>query len=122
MSRLDPLGIRKTLGRKEWLAPTPWGPQGWKFVRIGGGSVIVSVSEFPGNTLEWIHASIAYPDRTPTYDDLVLLHQAVFRDGYAYQVFAPAAKHVNIHVNALHLYGRFDGEPALPDFAPFGSI
>lgn len=33
-----------------------------------------------------------------------------------YQVFAPPSDHVNIHNYALHLFGRLNGKPALPDF------
>ncbi|TQK29408.1 hypothetical protein [Arthrobacter sp. SLBN-53] len=58
----------------------------------------------------------------PTYDELGRLHRAAFGDGYAYQVFAPAAQHVNIHQNALHLWGRADGPPCLPEFGLFGTI
>jgi hypothetical protein len=52
----------------------------------------------------------------PDYADLKLLHTAVFADGWAYQVFAPPVKHVNIHEHVLHLFGRLDGSPVLPDF------
>jgi len=65
---------------------------------------------------DWVHASIASTDQLPTYADLKLLHHAVFGDGWAYQVFAPPDDHVNIHEYALHIFGRLDGKPALPDF------
>lgn len=59
----------------------------------------------------------------PTYDDLVMLHRAVFGlDSYAYQVFAPQRQHVNIHNFALHLWGRADGRAVLPEFGLQGSI
>lgn len=65
---------------------------------------------------DWIHASISRPDRMPDYTDLQLLHKAVFGDGWAYQVFAPPAEHVNHYETCLHLFGRVDGAAALPDF------
>ena len=115
-----PLEIRRVLGRKEWGPPRPFGPDGWAFRRFGGpGSIIVTRGDFDG--AEWIHASIAR-DRMPTYDDLALLHRAAFGDGYAFQVFAPADHHVNIHEHALHLWGRADGASPLPDFAWAGTI
>ena len=49
------------------------------------------------------------------------MHRAVF-PGYAYQVFAPPESHVNIHGNALHLWGRADGKPILPEFGDMGTI
>jgi hypothetical protein len=86
-----------------------------------GRSVVVSAADFDGAL--WIHASIASPDETPSYDDLCQLYRAVWGGtGYAYQCFVPPAEHVNIHQDALHLWGRADGARVLPNFAPFGSI
>ena len=119
---LDPLRIRRQLGRHAYAVPEPFGPAGWLLHSRGRpGSVIVSEFEWDDGT-EWIHASIAWRESMPTYDDLTLLHRAVFRDGYAYQVFAPSASHVNIHDHALHLWGRADGRAVLPDFGRGGSI
>lgn len=78
------------------------------------GSVILTCSPAEGD--DWVHASVAWRDRMPSYADLKWLHAAVFEDGWAYQVFAPPSDHVNIHEHALHLFGRLDGKPALPDF------
>lgn len=112
---LNALAIRRSLGRQLWGPPTPFGPDGWRFIRAEQtGSIIITCAEHDGD--EWIHASIAYPTHMPRYEDLKLLHQAVFGDGWAYQVFAPPTDHVNIHEHALHLFGRLDGKPALPDF------
>lgn len=109
----------------------PHGPAGFKFVlnRFGDshpsqaphGSVIVSQAEHDG--VEWIHASLAWRDYTPTYDQLKILHESVFgRKRTAYQVFAAASDHVNIHEFALHLWGRADGASVLPDFGSEGTI
>lgn len=111
----QPLEIRRKLGRSNWSTPDRFGPDGWTFVALdGSGSVIVSCATDHG--VDWVHASVAWRDRMPTYPDLKWLHAAVFGDGWAYQVFAPPADHVNIHEHALHLWGRLDGRPALPDF------
>jgi hypothetical protein len=119
----EPLNIRRRLGRGNWSTPAPYGPDGWSFVELAGeSSVIVSCSDHADGN-EWVHASIARRDRMPSYDDLKLLHAAVFGEGWAYQVFAPPGDHVNIHQYALHLWGRLDGKPSLPDFTGgFGSI
>jgi hypothetical protein len=119
---IDGLALRRRMGRDSWLVPLPFGPDGWKMVsRDLTSSIIVSCSDHDDDT-EWIHASIAR-DHTPTYDDLVALHDAVWpRGGYAYQVFVPPEKHVNIHTHALHLWGRRDGANVLPDFGRFGTI
>lgn len=50
-------------------------------------------------------------------------HAAVWGEsGWAYQCFAPAVDHVNIHEHALHLWGLLSGEPLLPNFGASGSI
>jgi len=114
---LDPLAIRRRLGRGNWSTPRRMGPDGWAFSELGGrGSVIVTVAPHGEDDADWIHASVAWKNEMPTYSDLKWLHAAVFEDRWAYQLFAPPSDHVNIHEYALHLFGRLDGRPALPDF------
>lgn len=80
-----------------------------------GSIVITQAPRSDGN--EWLHASLAWRNVMPSYDELQLLHRAVFgRRRYSYQVFAPESQHVNIHEHALHLFGRVDGTDALLDF------
>ena len=115
MRSTDALKIRQRLGRHHWSPPAPYDPDGWRFTHhTGTGSIIISTADHDGH--DWTHASIAWNDYTPTYEDLAKLHHAVYGDGWAYQVFAPPSEHVNIHEHALHLWGRLDGRPALPDF------
>ena len=109
------LDIRRQLGRSNWSTPEPFGPDGWRFLNLDGKtSILITCAEHSGD--DWIHASIAHADRMPTYAELKMLHAAVFGDRWAYQVFSPPTDHVNIHNFALHLWGRHDGKPALPDF------
>jgi hypothetical protein len=83
------------------------------------GSLVITEAEYPDDPdTPWLHASLAFEHRTPSYAELALVHRAVFgRRRYAYQVFAPQAAHVNIHEHALHLWGRVDGQPAIPGIA-----
>jgi hypothetical protein len=93
----------------------PYGPDGWAFVHTDRNrSVIVTCGAVDG--VDWVHASMAGAGQVPDYGDLRMLHLAVFGRGWSYQVFAPPAEHVNIHPHALHLFGRLDGRPVLPDF------
>jgi hypothetical protein len=116
------LRLRRVLGRHSWRTPRRFGVDGWSMARYdGSASVIVTAAEYDG--IEWVHASIAHNDRTmPTYEELKLLHEAAFGTGYAYQLFVPPTRHVNIHEYALHLYGRADGAAVTPDFGAEGSI
>jgi hypothetical protein len=115
---LGPIIGRKLGGVWRW---TQFGPDGIKGVDGQGRSVIVSAADHDG--VEFIHASVARPERLPSYHDLVALHQAVWGpNGFAYQVFASQDRHVSIHSTALHLWGRSDGANVLPDFGEMGTI
>src|SRR4051812_19591977 len=113
---IDALRMRRVMGKDTYAAPVPFGPNGWHMRRLDQAGQIIATAAPMDDGLIWLHASLAYVNRLPEYSDLVLLHRAVFGDGYAYQVFAPAAKHVDLHPYALHLWGRADGKPALPEF------
>jgi len=87
------------------------------------GTLIVSQAGHEGSEFEWVHASLAWASRVPTYEELCILKDAVYGpERYAYQVFASSDRHVSIHDYALHLWGRADGERALPDFGMYGTI
>lgn len=118
---LSPLHIRRRLGREDWRSPDEFGPDGWSFINTRLRlSLIVSVADH-ADGIDWIHASMAGAAWLPGYEEMVLMHRAVWNgQGYAYEVFAPDDKHVNIHPYARHLWGRLDGKPVLPEFA--GSI
>lgn len=116
---LRPLEIRRRLGRMTWQSPEEFGPDGWVF--LNGAlrlSMIVSVADHDGQ--EWVHASMAGVAWLPGYEEMVMMHNAVWGGtGYSYEVYAPADKHVDIHHFARHLWGRLDGQPVLPEFAAF---
>lgn len=123
---VNALAIRKRLGRFVWGVPEEFGPDGWRFDQYDDDGVaariIVTTSDVPGDPRDWVHASMSRRDQVPSYEDLCALRDAVFRDGYAYQVFAPPADHINIHPYTLHLWGLASGERVLPDFGAWGSI
>lgn len=126
---LDLLDIRKKLGPVNFGVPREFVMKHlWVFPGkndFKGSSVLVSCAPqmTPGfGEMDWIHASISHEDRMPSYEDMAMLYKAVFKGGWAFQVFAPVAHHVNIHGNALHLWGRTDGKNQLPTFSESGSI
>jgi anaerobic selenocysteine-containing dehydrogenase len=126
-ANLDALKIRARLGRKVWAPPVVWG-EGWQFYANDGRKLFVtwwprSIDTDYDYGCDWIHASISGAMGTmPRYEDLKLMHAAVFNDGHAYQIFVPPAEHINTTVNVLHLWGRADGQPVLPNFGRFGDI
>lgn len=110
--------LRQHFGRRVWDVPTGFGEDGWAVrTKDRTRSLIVTCHDEPDDGVEWVHASLTGVADVPSYAELKLLHRAVYGEtGWAYQVFAPKTDHVNIHGRALHLFGRLDGKPALPDF------
>lgn len=119
---IDIISVVRVLGKKVWDTPKPYGPNGWTLLRQDDGTSIIITSAWHEGEA-WVHASIAHQDHMPTYEELALLHKAVWQGrGWSYQVFAPPSDHVNIHPFALHLWGRLDNTNALPDFGKNGTI
>ncbi len=115
-STINALEIYRRLGKTNWKPPVSWG-DGFIYKNRSIGQIIVSpVEGFEELDEDWIHASISRVSFMPSYEDMKLMHQAVFGDGFAYQVFAPPSQHVNYHEYALHLWGRTDGKSAIPNF------
>ena len=121
--RLDVQAMHRRFG-DFWKRPQPWSEDAWWFYGPGGVKVIVSYDPDSEPGVEWIHASMSHEldYRVPSYMDLKRLHHGVFGDGHAYQCFVPSDEHINIKSNVLHLWGRLDGEPALPNFGWRGTI
>lgn len=122
-----PLKIRQELLRhyKAVGRPAEFGPDGWQYLmRTDDGewrSMFITCAAHEG--VEWVHASLAASEHVPSYEEMCWMHKAIFGDGYAYQQFVPRTSHVNIHEFALHLWGRLDKSPAMPDFgAEYQSI
>ena len=105
-------------------------PDGWNILQpFGDGNayqhraglrVIVTTADFPDGR-DWMHISVSRKDRLPNWDDLKLVKNTFAGEKrYAYQVFPPTDKHVNIHEFCMHLYVPLTGEPPLPDFTRGG--
>ena len=126
----DPMKIYKNLGGKSWNIPYKNALGQYVFDSRNGTRIIVSSAPYPTYDLEdciwdenceWIHASISQKE-IPPYRYLVMLHKAVFNDGWAYQIFAPVSRHINIHPKALHLFGKLNGKMIHPDFQKIAGI
>jgi hypothetical protein len=132
-----PIAVSIARLRKVWhtagYKTSDWAPFGRLGVRLGiatsseNGTIIVSEAVLPAEVdtqqRDWLHASISWQQRVPTYTELATLHLSVFGlTRFSYQVFAADDRHVNLHPNALHLWGLASGEQALPDFGRYGLV
>jgi hypothetical protein len=85
-------------------------------------SLIWTIEEHDDGRL-WMHISIASPDRTPRWDELVQAKEWMAgTDRYGYQVIPPRRRWINIHANALHVFVPWEGDPPLPEFSRDGKI
>lgn len=66
----------------------------------------------------WLHLSTAFPDRLPSWAELVAVKEWLAgADRPAYQVIPPRATYVNLNEHVLHLWTPLDGDPPLPEFS-----
>lgn len=103
-----------------WTVLEPWG-DGNAYQYRDGLRVIVSTSGFLDGR-DWMHISCSRHNRLPSFDDLKFVKNTFAgKDRYAYQVFPPLNKHINIHPFCLHLWVPLTGEPPFPDFTYGGN-
>ena len=130
MQRIQTLKVENIGGG--WLRGQSWvffQPMDWhqvepsneflRFFHNKTGARFAASAALFDDGLVWIHGSVSRADRVATYEDLCELKQAVFGDnGYAAMVFPPKRFHVNIHPNALHLWGPLNpAEWPIPEFS-----
>lgn len=78
-------------------------------------SVIRSEERHDGKN--WLHVSLAAPKRKIQYSDIINIKELFIGvDKYAFMVFPPKDKYVNIHGNCYHLFHCVDGHP-FPEFS-----
>ena len=120
---------RDVHGELLWMRdykPTP-PPRGWRMVRDGldgaayrheSGLAVILSGDREDDGRRWLHVSCSRPSRLPSWEDVKLMRAAFLPpDRYAYQVFPPPDKWVNINPNVLHLWCPLDGGPPLPEFS-----
>lgn len=78
---------------------------------------------------DWYHVSCSYPDRVPSYDDLLRMKRAFLKGRTALQIFPPEEQHISGEKNplgnpfVLHLWCCVSEDGAgLPDFGRYGHI
>ena len=99
---------------------------GWEKIRESGDGaqyknrmthqtlIVSGATELDGK--RWVHLSTAFPDRLPTWGELVEIKEWVLGfEAKAIQVIPPRSQHVNIHPYMLHFFACVDEDP-LPDF------
>lgn len=66
----------------------------------------------------WLHFSLSHRERVPTHGEMKVAKQIFLGDRYAYAVWPPAHRYVNLHPNVLHLFALLDEKTPqpLPDF------
>lgn len=77
------------------------------------------------DTRAWLHLSVSHAERVPTHGEMKTVKLEFLGDRYAYAVWPPKARYVNLNANVLHLFSLLDehAEQPLPDFtAGTGSI
>lgn len=101
---------------KGWEILQPWG-DGYALQK-GALRAIVDC-EVKSDGKEWIHVSVSRKSWTPTHEDMAeAKHAFIGDDRYAYAIWPPSEKYVNIHPHCLHLWACLEGDGRmLPEFS-----
>jgi len=102
---------------KDWHFLQPWG-DGHVFVHRNGLRVIIDCEE-KSDGKRWVHVSFSRAKWIPSHQDTSMVKDAFIGEGrYAYTVFPPSDRYVNIHQNCLHLWASCEGDGrVLPEFS-----
>jgi hypothetical protein len=101
---------------KDWHFLQPWG-DGHAFVHRNGLRVLIDCEE-KGDHRRWVHVSTSRKNWIPSHEDMCMVKAAFIGNRYAYAVFPPIEKYVNIHHNCLHLWALAEGDGrVLPEFS-----
>ncbi len=97
-----------------------WG-YGYALREIHGGLRVLIDCSVKADGAQWIHVSYSRKDWVPNHADTCKIKAAFIGDRYAYAVFPPADRYVNIHPKCLHLWARWDETEGsvLPEFSEF---
>lgn len=80
------------------------------------GLVVLCSSTRELDGKHWLHVSLSYPNRLPTYENMAACKKLfIGAERVAYQIFSDEKHHVNDHPFVLHLWCCMSG-PVTPDF------
>lgn len=108
-------------------------PASWRVTREDGsgraatqkGLAVIETLNREADGRRWHHVSLSRASRLPSYEDVLLVRRLFIGEcAECYQVFPPAARHVNVHPYCLHLWRCLDAPAGvvLPDFRHSGAI
>lgn len=100
---------------KGWEVIQRWGDGFFCAQKDGGLRALIDCSVKEDGRW-WLHLSVSRKKWTPTHEDMAKCKVDFLGDRYAYAVWPPPDRYVNIHPHCLHLWARFDGAPMLPEF------
>jgi hypothetical protein len=104
---------------KGWEIVDRWG-EGYRLSQKNGGLRVIVDQEIKADGCRWLHVSVSRKSWTPTHEDMVLVkHDFIGEDRYAYSIWPPREQYVNIHKHCLHLWARIDQADGrvLPEFS-----
>lgn len=115
------------LERGEPCSGLPFPPNGWSLVREWGlgyalesknGLRVIIDCAMKSDNRWWVHVSVSHSRATPTHDEMARVKRDFLGDRYAYAVYPPLERYVNIHHHCLHLWALAEGNGAvLPEFS-----
>jgi hypothetical protein len=87
-----------------------------------GKLTIVASAAIEDDNAVWVHISLSYPGKLPTWDDIKGVRNVILGSNrWAYQVLPPDDRSINIHPYCLHIWAPWnEDDDLMPDFARGG--
>ena len=111
----------------ELFSDVPYPPDDWHFIdywerghvfRHKCGLCLIIDCEEKTDGKRWVHVSVSRKDWDPSHLDMMRAKLDFLGDHYAYSVYPPDEKYVNVHKHCLHLWALAEGDGrALPEFS-----
>ncbi len=98
-----------------WRLIQEWG-DGYALDNYSGLRVLVDTRAMPDESI-WLHVSYSRAKWIPNHADTSAVKQAFIGNRYAYAIFPPSEKYVNIHPNCLHLWAPLSVDSVTPEFS-----
>ena len=99
------------MSKHKWKAINNPIGHGDAYIHATTGLRVIISEEFLADKKYWQHMSVSYPDRLPSWEDLVLAkEQFLGEEVEAYQVLPKRSEYVNNHPYTLHLWRCLDGD------------
>lgn len=96
-------GVVPMRHRQEWQIMNDL-PDGWQLRHRSRRLVVIWSLALEDDDRPWLHVSCSHAERPPLHHEMAMVKELFVGDRYAYAVWPPVDRYVNLHAHVLHLW------------------